>query len=54
MVDAVGRFLDYLRFERNASDLTIKSYREDLTALSDYLTERFEGTRPRSDCASEE
>lgn len=34
---AVERFLTYLRVERNASELTIKSYREDLTALAEYL-----------------
>jgi integrase/recombinase XerC len=34
---AVERFLTYLRVERNASDLTIKSYREDLIALAEYL-----------------
>ena len=33
------RFLDYLRIERNASGLTIKSYREDLQALEAALTE---------------
>ena len=33
MHTAIGRFLQYLLVERNASDLTIKSYREDLTAL---------------------
>jgi integrase/recombinase XerC len=36
---SVERFLQYLRVERNASDLTIKSYREDLAALVDYLSE---------------
>lgn len=36
---AIARFLRYLRVERNASDLTIKSYREDLTCLVEYLTE---------------
>src|SRR4051794_35892585 len=36
---AIGRFLQYLRSERNASDLTIKSYREDLQALEQYLTQ---------------
>lgn len=36
---AIARFLDYLRVERNASELTIKSYREDLIALAGYLTE---------------
>ena len=39
MRTTLGRFLQYLRVERNASDLTIKSYREDLTALADYLSE---------------
>jgi integrase/recombinase XerC len=39
MQAAVGRFLKYLRVERNASELTSKSYREDLTALVEYLTE---------------
>ncbi|MBI2827303.1 MAG: tyrosine recombinase XerC [Planctomycetia bacterium] len=36
---AVTRFLQYLRVERNASSLTIKSYGEDLQALAEYLTE---------------
>src|SRR5438128_521803 len=36
---AIDRFLQYLRVERNASDLTIKSYREDLAALVDYLND---------------
>ncbi len=39
MQTAVDRFLRYLHVERNASDLTVKSYREDLTALTEYLTE---------------
>ncbi len=39
MQTAVERFLQYLRVERNASTLTIKSYREDLQALSEYLTD---------------
>jgi integrase/recombinase XerC len=38
---ATDSFLTYLRVERNASDLTIKSYREDLTALVDYLHEAY-------------
>lgn len=46
MQTAVGRFLQYLRVERNASDLTIKSYREDLTALADYLADSRGGTCP--------
>jgi integrase/recombinase XerC len=37
MRTAVARFLRYLSVERNASDLTIKSYREDLQQLIDYL-----------------
>jgi integrase/recombinase XerC len=39
MQAAVTRFLKYLRVERNASDLTIKSYREDLDALLSYMTD---------------
>lgn len=39
MREAIARYLQHLRVERNASELTIKSYREDLTALADYLTE---------------
>lgn len=42
----VDRFLQYLRVERNASDLTIKSYREDLSALEEYITEARGGTCP--------
>jgi integrase/recombinase XerC len=37
MQSVVDRFLRYLVVERNASDLTIKSYREDLTVLIEYL-----------------
>ena len=39
MQKAVSRFLKYLQVERNASDYTLKSYREDLTALAEYLAE---------------
>ncbi|MEX2112606.1 MAG: site-specific integrase, partial [Pirellulales bacterium] len=39
MRNAVDRFLQYLRVERNASQLTTKSYREDLEALSEYLAD---------------
>jgi integrase/recombinase XerC len=46
MRNAVDRFLQYLRVERNASDLTAKSYREDLYALADYLTEARGGSCP--------
>jgi integrase/recombinase XerC len=34
---AIARFLTYLRVERNASPLTIKSYGEDLAALVEFL-----------------
>ncbi len=34
----IAQFLRYLDVERNASDLTIKSYREDLMDLADFLT----------------
>lgn len=47
MQAAADRFLQYLRVERNASELTIKSYREDLDALIEYLAELHGGeTRP--------
>jgi len=41
MQPSIARFLRYLLVERNASDLTIKSYREDLMALGEYLTESY-------------
>ena len=34
MRTAIARFLQYMTVERNASAYTIKSYREDLTALT--------------------
>ncbi|MBN1395594.1 MAG: tyrosine recombinase XerC [Pirellulales bacterium] len=46
MQNAVARFLKYMAVERNASPLTIKSYREDLEALSEYLGEGREGVLP--------
>ena len=39
MQQAIDRFLRYLRVERNASELTIKSYGEDLETLAEYLQE---------------
>ncbi len=46
MRTSVSRFLQYLRVERNASELTIKSYREDLLALGEYLEEAYGGVCP--------
>jgi integrase/recombinase XerC len=45
MQTAIARFLQYLDAERNASALTIKSYREDLAALVEFL-ERSHGSLP--------
>jgi integrase/recombinase XerC len=47
MRTAIARFLQYLRVERNASELTIKSYGEDLALLVDYLVEARRGTCPQ-------
>lgn len=47
MRTAIARFLQYLAVERNASPYTVKSYREDLTALADYLAESNGGQPPR-------
>jgi integrase/recombinase XerC len=46
MRTAIARFLQYLHVERNASELTVKSYREDLTALAGYLIEARGGREP--------
>ncbi len=40
---AIADFLRYLRIERNASELTIKSYKEDLDSLLEALDERLGG-----------
>ena len=39
MQAAIARYLQYLRVERNASDYTIKSYREDLSILTEYFAD---------------
>ena len=46
MLKAAKRFLQYLRVEKNASDLTLKSYREDLEALTEYLFDLYDGRIP--------
>lgn len=46
MQTAVARFLQYLAVERNASAYTVKSYREDLSALADYLSDAHGGQLP--------
>jgi len=43
MNSAVNQFLRHLRLERNASELTIKSYGEDFASLHDYLEDRIGG-----------
>jgi len=42
----LGQFLRYLDVERGASEHTIKAYREDLTALAEYLEDEAGGTPP--------
>ena len=39
MRTAVDRFLRYLESERNASPLTLKSYREDLDTICEFLAD---------------
>lgn len=46
MKKAIERFLRYLNNEKNASEYTIKSYREDLSILFEYLEESL-GSSPR-------
>lgn len=41
MHSAISQFLRFLSVERNAAELTQKSYREDLTSLADYLTQAY-------------
>ena len=40
MESAIQQFLRYLRIERNASELTIKSYSEDFGSLQEFLHEQ--------------
>lgn len=49
MHQEIAQFLRYLDVERNASDLTIKSYREDLMDMADLLTDGgVKAVRPRN------
>ncbi|MBL8848462.1 MAG: tyrosine recombinase XerC [Planctomycetaceae bacterium] len=43
MLSTVNAFLRHLHVERNASDLTLKSYAEDFESFYDYLRERCGG-----------
>jgi integrase/recombinase XerC len=43
MYEAIDGFLRFLQIERNASDLTRKSYSEDFNSLLDYLRDRCGG-----------
>ena len=46
MQSAVPSFLNYLKVERNCSELTIKSYTDDLNHLSEFILEQY-GNVPR-------
>jgi integrase/recombinase XerC len=46
MHTAIARFLQFLAVERNASNYTVKSYREDLTTLAEYLSQAHGGRAP--------
>ncbi len=46
MLTAVARFLQFMAVERNASPHTVKSYREDLAALTEYLSQTHGGRPP--------
>jgi integrase/recombinase XerC len=43
MQHAIDAFVRYLRIERNASQLTLKSYAEDLASFCEYCTEQLGG-----------
>jgi integrase/recombinase XerC len=51
MRSAIAQFLRYLATERNASELTVKAYREDLFGLVEWL-EATRGDVPRPDAMS--
>lgn len=45
----IKRFLRFLKVERNASDLTVKSYQEDLEGWIEYVLDSENGECPRPD-----
>lgn len=49
MQTEIARFLKTLAVERNASPLTVKSYREDLQALNEYLLTVSSGQSPEAE-----
>ncbi len=46
---AIDGFLRYLKIERNSSDLTIKSYADDLSAFVEFMTEYHGGVSSPTD-----
>jgi integrase/recombinase XerC len=46
MQGAVDQFIRYLRVERNSSELTVKSYGEDMEAFIEYVTDLYDGRLP--------
>src|SRR5437870_10702029 len=47
MDEALAEFLRCLALEKNASHLTVKSYREDLTQVIEFLRTKFVGQKLR-------
>src|SRR6266478_2632597 len=45
MEEALAEFLRSLVLEKNASDLTVKSYREDLTQAIEFFRVKYEGQK---------
>ena len=37
MIDQLDKYTDYLRYEKNYSDYTIESYKNDILEYFDYL-----------------